>query len=121
VIAEIVNLCWQIAGGQRGEPGLMAREGAERTFDDRLLNVHGRAVIGVLIAMIDLHFVQTEGREDKESPRTGGVVLVIHHHDAVAAGDIEQFNALMPVVVNRTGGVHAVKRNGLPIERNAFQ
>lgn len=65
VRAEIVNLCREIAGGQRGEPGLMARKGAERTFDDRLRNVHGGAVVGVLIAMIDLHFVQTEGREDK--------------------------------------------------------
>ncbi|HFY9880268.1 TPA: hypothetical protein ACIIUJ_004121 [Klebsiella aerogenes] len=48
-------------------------------------------------------------------------MLVIHHHDAVAAGYIKQFDALMPVVVKHAGGIHAIKRNGLPIERNTFQ
>ena len=96
-------MCRRVAGGKRGKLGLMARKPPHNAFNYRLFNMHRGAVVGIFLAVVDLDFVQAKRRKNKQAPRASGVVLVIYHHNAIAAGDIEEFDALVPVVVNRAG------------------
>ena len=103
VFAEVVNLCRRIAGGKRGKLGLMARKPPHNAFNHRLFNMHRGAVVGIFLAVVALDFVQAKRWKNKHASRASGVVLVIYHHNAIAAGDIEEFHALVPVIVRRAG------------------
>ncbi|EFC54039.1 hypothetical protein ENTCAN_09021 [Enterobacter cancerogenus ATCC 35316] len=89
--------------------------------DRMLVEMDDGASIQGLCLLIHSHLVQGEGREEKQPSGTHGVVAVIDDHHAKPFFDVEDLQALMPVMVTHGIGKQTAERSHRIVQGNQLQ